>query len=152
MLLSISCWASRNFSLLANIFCICWQNLSKIIPTLINSRYAIGFVSLFPLKNICAPSSVTMISIFVTLSIFSIISLQKIQFMFPILPVAYMRCHLVHCPATLTTLVLPMLGKFVAVFSLAHTYFFEYSNTFPTIVLTISAFVIVLISPISSRT
>ena len=121
MLHSVSCWESRDFSLLANILCICWQNSSKIIPTLLNSGYAIGGVSLLPLKNICAPSSATMISILVTLSIFSIILLQKIQFVFPILSVAIMRYWFVHCPATFTTLVLPMFGKFVAVFSLAHS-------------------------------
>ena len=152
MLHSVSCWESQDFSLLANILCICWQNSSKIIPTLLNSGYAIGFVSVFPLKNIFAPSSVTMISIFVTLSIFSIILLCKIQFVFPILSVAYMRCWIVHCPATLTTLVLPMLGKVIVVFPFAHTYFFEYSKTFLTIALTISFLVIVLISPISSST
>ena len=57
-----------------------------------------------------------------------------------------------YCPTTLAALVLPMLGVFVVVFSLAHTTFFEYSKTFPTIALTISAFVIVLMSPISAST
>ena len=72
--------------------------------------------------------------------------------MFSILSVAYMRCWLVHCSTTLTALVLPMLGKIIVVFPFAHTYFFEYSKTFPTIALTISFLVIVLISPISSST
>lgn len=120
MFYSFSCWASQDFSLLANIFCICWQNSSKIIPTLLNSGYAIGFVSLFPLKNIFAPSSVTMISILVTLSIFSIILLCKIQFMFSVLSVAYMRCRFVHCPTALATLILPMLGKVIMVFPFSH--------------------------------
>lgn len=120
MLHSFSCWSSQDFSLLANILCICWQKSSKIIPTFLNSGYAIGGVSLLPLKNIFAPSSVTMISILVTLSIFSIILLCKIQFMFPILSVAYMRSWLVHCPATFATLVLPMLGKFIVIFPLSH--------------------------------
>ena len=31
-----------------------------------------------------------------------------------------MRCWLVHCPTTLTTLVLPIIGIFVAVFPLRH--------------------------------
>ena len=72
--------------------------------------------------------------------------------MFSVLSVAKMRCRLVHSPSTFATLILPMLGKFIVVFSFAHTYFFEYSKTFPTIALTISAFVIVLMSPISAST
>ena len=121
MFYSFSCWASQDFSLLANILCICRQKSSKIIPTLLNSGYAIGGVSLLPLKNICAPSSVTMISIFVTLSIFSIIFLQKFQIVFSVLSVAIMRCRLMHSPATFATLVLPILGKLVKVFPFTHS-------------------------------
>ena len=53
-------------------------------------------------------------------SSFLIIFLNKIQFMFSISSIAFVWCRLVHSPATLTTLVLPILGKFVAVFPLSH--------------------------------
>ena len=41
--------------------------------------------------------------------------------MFPVLPIAIMRCGFVHCSTTLATLVLPVFGKFVAVFPFTHT-------------------------------
>lgn len=41
--------------------------------------------------------------------------------MFSVLPIAVMCCWFVHSPATFATLVLPVFGKLVAVFPLAHT-------------------------------
>ena len=41
--------------------------------------------------------------------------------MFSVLPIAVMCCWFVHSPSTLTTLVLPVFGKFVAVFPFAHS-------------------------------
>ena len=40
--------------------------------------------------------------------------------MFSVLSVAIMGNRFVHCSATFTTLVLPVFGKFVAVFLIAH--------------------------------
>ena len=116
----LSARQSFSFSFWMIVLCTRVQRSSIIITALLNSGYAIGTDSRYPLKYICAPSSVTRISIFVSLSIFSIIFLQKIQFVFPILSVAYMRSWLVHCPTTFTTLVLPMLGKVIMVFPFSH--------------------------------
>ena len=41
--------------------------------------------------------------------------------MFSELSVANMRCRFVHCPTTLTTLILPIFGVFVVVLLIAHT-------------------------------
>ena len=49
-----------------------------------------------------------------------IVAIIEFQSVFPVLFVAVMRCRLVHCPSTFAALVLPVLGKFVAVFSLTH--------------------------------
>ena len=50
-----------------------------------------------------------------------IVVIIEFQSVFSVLSVAVMRCRLVHCPATFAALVLPMLGKFVEVFSITHT-------------------------------
>lgn len=50
-----------------------------------------------------------------------IVAIIEFQSVFSVLSVAVMRCRLVHCSSTFTALILPMLGKFVAAFPLAHT-------------------------------
>ena len=55
------------------------------------------------------------------MSTISLIVVIEFQSVFSELSVAVMRCRLVHCSSTFRTFVLPMLGKFVEVFSLAHS-------------------------------
>ena len=50
-----------------------------------------------------------------------IVAIIEFQSVFSVLSVAVMRRRLVHCSSTFAALVLPMLGKFVAVFPLTHS-------------------------------